>query len=924
MPLVRPLYAWLVLLLAMGVGVPAALAQSEARVTLIFQGAPLAEAVEELVAATGIDLIYGAEVPGGARVYCALEEAPAEAHLRCIVREAGIDFYQLSSGTYVLTAPAARQPRRGALGGVVVDAETGEPLPFANVLLADTSTGTAAGSSGLFTLNGLLPGPHTLVASYVGYEPVRAEVMVPEGGTTRRRIALQPQIVMTDQPIVVDGLAQRLPSELLGEAALDATDFETPSGFTASDVTREASTRLGLSSRSPVADLSIQGSTTGEQRVLLDGVPIFEPTSFGRLLSAFSPLAIRRLTVHKAGFGATRGSYLGGIIEAEHAIDARSPEATLDSDPYQVNARARSGFQLGNNVRGAVLLAARSSLWDLYRPSALDASIRDWNRIDPLLAATWTTIPLSTATFTPHRHGSELGYTDLHAATRLQFGAFRTLTVSGYRGTNDIGTDLFAAGTAEPGSPDAVPLMLSRDHYAWTNEGAQARYDWLINARAFANLRVRASRYRLDHEYAMVTGTTTPDLSADEGEAILLQVLNTSPLARDLNRINETALEGTLSYSLSPGHTTDLGFSLSRVTTHFHLGGQDAPIGRGFRLLDQQEAPWFLAGSVQHRVAMTLNWSLEAGSRVTYVPERQAVYAEPRLALRYDTPTSPVGGVAARLAGGLYRQYINQFDVSTIGPSALMPSVRFWLPVGADVAPPRAYHLAAEALITPAEGWAVRGEAYIKAQPQLLELDTRALAASLDSDPVPLIGPSDGMAYGFGFELERRTERIAGRLLYGSDYAERRYPGRFNDQRIATPSTQPHRVVAAFDWKILDGLSVLTRGRGIWGRGWAFRQAYYDYLPAHNGASAYAPYSFERPDEDRLSALVEFDVGVRLEQPLGPTHLRIGLDVANVLDRANVLDWSLQPTTTDGTTQFNPVTRMLPGRSIALSVRIRY
>ncbi|NKN80846.1 TonB-dependent receptor, partial [Weissella cibaria] len=93
--------------------------------------------------------------------------------------------------------------------------------------------------------------------------------------------------------------------------------------------------------------------------------------------------------------------------------------------------------------------------------------------------------------------------------------------------------------------------------------------------------------------------------------------------------------------------------------------------------------------------------TLEPGLRLTYAARRRTVYAEPRLALRYDRETGPLGPYALRLAAGLYRQFVNQFELTSSGPTAAVPSVPFWLPIDRTLAPPRTYHLAAEALLMP-------------------------------------------------------------------------------------------------------------------------------------------------------------------------------------------------------------------------------
>ena len=55
------------------------------------------------------------------------------------------------------------------ISGRVVDANTGDPLPFTNVFFASTSIGTTTNAGGWFTLSGFASGKYDFMVSFVGY-----------------------------------------------------------------------------------------------------------------------------------------------------------------------------------------------------------------------------------------------------------------------------------------------------------------------------------------------------------------------------------------------------------------------------------------------------------------------------------------------------------------------------------------------------------------------------------------------------------------------------------------------------------------------------------------------------------------------------------------------------------------------------------
>jgi hypothetical protein len=856
----------------------------EARYALVLRDVSLEQALEELVALTDVSLVYGDEV-GTERVFCRRTEATAEALLRCIVESAGLDFYQLSSGTYVVIERAEQAPRYGSFGGVVVDGETGQPLPGASVLLAAASAGTASNAAGLFTISDLEPGPYLVTASFIGYEPIADSVWVPADGRARRRIALRPK-PFAASPVVVDGVQQRAP-ELSGQNDLRGPALGTATLGAAAPL-RRTRTLLGIGERPFRSDLHIQGGEAGEHVTTIDGAPVFDPVALGRVLGAFSPLAVERLTVRKAGFGAAHGSYTAGVIEVEQALPGAGPSVTVQVDPYSANAYVGAG---GATV--AAMAAARTSLWGLYRPTTLDGALRRWNDVDPLLTSALAadSVPAAHLDFQPHRHGSDVAFTDLHAAVRVALGPFRTLRASAYRGSNAVETELFAAGL---GTTSDVPerLTISRDRYRWSNLTGRVRYEALLGARALGHAGVRVSHHTLEHGYqaldAADIGYTPTGGDIPTFEAALRDSLDVAPFPDDGNRVTEWVAETGLDVSLSSAHLLELGIEGAVVDHAFHL---DNPYLRPLRSASTLGRVTAFASD---RVLLSRRVTVEGGLRLTWVPDREAVYAEPRLSLRYDAERGPAGPYTVRLAAGLYRQFVNQFDVTNVGPSAIVPSVRFWLPVDASLAPPRALHLAAEGFVVPAAGWTFRGEAYYKHLPHLLALDYGALldhSASMaaDAEQASFIGAARGFAYGGGVRLEREADRL--RLHLGYDYSRSRrtFPSRFDGRTQPAPWTQPHRVQLSADLDFGAGFLARLRGRGVWGRTWAFRQAYYDFLLVH-GASA----TIGLPEEDALPAFYTLDLGLGYGRRIAGAEVAFSLDVLNVLDRANVLDYSLR------------------------------
>lgn len=82
-------------------------------------------------------------------------------------------FRWLLLGLFLSIFPAENLHSQSArLKGMILDAETNEPLPGANILVSSPSvhTGTASAANGMFQLENLPAGEYEIVISYIGYE----------------------------------------------------------------------------------------------------------------------------------------------------------------------------------------------------------------------------------------------------------------------------------------------------------------------------------------------------------------------------------------------------------------------------------------------------------------------------------------------------------------------------------------------------------------------------------------------------------------------------------------------------------------------------------------------------------------------------------------------------------------------------------
>lgn len=96
------------------------------------------------------------------------------------------------AGLFVVhPAAAATDDSRASIYGIVTDAETGDPLPGATVIVRGTNIGTSTDVEGRFRLRRVPAGSQTLAINYVGYESFEEEIELEAGIQLRKDVSLQ-------------------------------------------------------------------------------------------------------------------------------------------------------------------------------------------------------------------------------------------------------------------------------------------------------------------------------------------------------------------------------------------------------------------------------------------------------------------------------------------------------------------------------------------------------------------------------------------------------------------------------------------------------------------------------------------------------------------------------------------------------------
>ena len=204
------------------------------------------------------------------------------------------------------------------LVGHVIDAATGEHLPFVTIQLANTSIGAMSGASGHFLMTNLPVGETTLIFSMVGYKTVEASLLLEADKTVEINIAMEEESMLIDQVVVTANKYETKKREATTIVnVISPLLIESTASNTMSDVLDfQTGVRVEMSCQNcGVPQLRINGLEGQYTQLMMDSRPIFSSLASVYGLEQVPAGMVDRVEVMRGGGSALYGSNaIGGVV----------------------------------------------------------------------------------------------------------------------------------------------------------------------------------------------------------------------------------------------------------------------------------------------------------------------------------------------------------------------------------------------------------------------------------------------------------------------------------------------------------------------------------------------------------------------------------------------------------------------------------
>lgn len=216
--------------------------------------------------------------------------------------------------------------QNGTVEGVVLDKEMNDdPLPFANVIVKGTATGTVTDFDGKFSLNNLEPGTYSFVFSFVGYETLTLEnILVEANKFTQLSVSLGPGANALDE-VIVQVVTSREREEALLLDRKKAVSIKESIGASelsklgVSDAAAATTKISGIAKTEDTGDVFVRGLGDRYLYTTLNGLPIpsDDVDKKNINLNLFSTRLIKNVSVSKTTSAAFSADQASGNINIE-------------------------------------------------------------------------------------------------------------------------------------------------------------------------------------------------------------------------------------------------------------------------------------------------------------------------------------------------------------------------------------------------------------------------------------------------------------------------------------------------------------------------------------------------------------------------------------------------------------------------------
>lgn len=273
----------------------------------------LEKALYELFEESGVNISFNPDnLPKEANVSIDATEKPLGDILNEALAGSFLTYKVVGNQIVVYQSGFSKLKNSYTISGYVEELESSERLVYANIYTEDKKYLAASNEYGFYSLT-IPKGEYVLQYSYVGREQASKFVRLTKDTVMHVGLAsttlLNEIVISKSRPVVREDIedAVKLPLNKM---------FELPNLGGEADIMRFAQMQSGVTSGADgFGGLHVRGGNVDHNLILLDGVPVYNPSHALGIFSIFNSSVIKSAKLIKNGMPARYGGRLGSVLD---------------------------------------------------------------------------------------------------------------------------------------------------------------------------------------------------------------------------------------------------------------------------------------------------------------------------------------------------------------------------------------------------------------------------------------------------------------------------------------------------------------------------------------------------------------------------------------------------------------------------------
>ena len=335
-----------------------------------------------------------------------------------------------------------------SIKGFVYEESTGEPMMFTNVYLKGTTFGSTTNENGYFNINRIPDGQYTLLITNVGYDTISESFSLSRNQTVSRKYFMKETSQQLETvTITADKIEARTETKTSVITVTPKTITKIPSVGGQADFAQYLQVVPGvIFTGDQGGQLYIRGGSPIQNKVLLDGMVVYNPFHSIGLFSVFDTDIIRNADVYTGGFGAEYSGRISSVMDI----------STRDGNKKRISGK------VGGNTFGAKLML-EGPLKKAKTPDEASMSFIISAKNSYLEQTSKYIYPYASENGLPFNYQDFYGKISLNAPNGSKFNLFGFSfndKVNNYMSLSDFGWNSYGVGTNFLIIPGKAPVMI--------------------------------------------------------------------------------------------------------------------------------------------------------------------------------------------------------------------------------------------------------------------------------------------------------------------------------------------------------------------------------------------------------------------------------------------------------------------------------